>query len=87
MRFGAIPENPIEWMIARLNLAPRPLLETQMAYTLARLIMVATKLGVFDALAEGPATPHVPWKRSSLTGARPAATGRHGAHKHLPRGS
>jgi SAM-dependent methyltransferase len=44
-------------VIARLNLAPRPLLETQMAYTLARLIMVATKLGVFEALAAGPATP------------------------------
>src|SRR5688572_2315066 len=57
MRFGAVTENPIEWMIVRLNLAPRPLLETQMAYTLARLIMVATKLGVFEALEEGPATP------------------------------
>jgi len=56
MRLGAVPENPIEWVIARLNVAPRPLLETQMAYTLARLIMVATKLGVFEALAEGRAT-------------------------------
>jgi SAM-dependent methyltransferase len=56
MRFGAVPENPIEWVIARLNVAPRPLLETQMAYTLARLVMVATKLGVFEALAERPAT-------------------------------
>jgi SAM-dependent methyltransferase len=56
MRLGAIPENPIEWVIARLNVAPRPLLETQMAYTLARLIMVATKLGVFEALADGGAT-------------------------------
>ncbi len=56
MRFGAVPENPVEWVIARLNLAPRPLLETQMAYTLARLIMVATKLGVFEALTDGPAT-------------------------------
>jgi SAM-dependent methyltransferase len=57
MRFGAVPENPIEWVIARLNVAPRPLVETQMAYTLARLIMVATKLGVFEALVDGPATP------------------------------
>jgi SAM-dependent methyltransferase len=57
MRLGAVPENPIEWVIARLNVAPRPLLETQMAYTLARLIMVATKLGVFEALAERSATP------------------------------
>lgn len=56
MRFGAVPENPVEWVIARLNAAPRPLLETQMAYTLARLIMVATKLGLFEALTDGPAT-------------------------------
>src|ERR671915_441379 len=56
MKVGAIPENPIEWVIARLNVAPRPLLETQMAYTLARLIMVGTKVGVFEALADGKAT-------------------------------
>ncbi len=56
MRLGAVAENPLEWVVARLNVAPRPLLETQFAYTLARVIMVATKLGVFDALAHGPAT-------------------------------
>jgi predicted O-methyltransferase YrrM len=56
MRLGAIPENPVEWVIARLNVAPRPLLETQTAYTLARLVMVATKLGVFETLAGGRAT-------------------------------
>jgi hypothetical protein len=57
VRFGAVPENPVEWLIARLNAAPRPLLETQMAFTLARLIMVGTKVGVFDAVSEGAATP------------------------------
>lgn len=56
MRIGAIPENPIEAVVARLNIAPRPLLETQMAYTLARLVMTGVKLGVFDALADGDAT-------------------------------
>jgi hypothetical protein len=56
MRLAAVPDNPVEWAIARLNVAPRPLLETQFAYTLARVIMVATKLGVFEALAAGPAT-------------------------------
>jgi predicted O-methyltransferase YrrM len=55
VRFGAKADNPVEWVISRLNVAPRPLLETQIAYTLARLIMVGTKLGVFDALADGPA--------------------------------
>ena len=57
MRLGAVPEGPVEWLIARLNVAPRPLLETLVAYTLARLVMVATKLGVFEALADGAATP------------------------------
>jgi SAM-dependent methyltransferase len=57
MRFGAVADNPLESLIVRLNLAPRPLLETQMAYTLARVIMVGTKVGVFDALSKGPATP------------------------------
>jgi SAM-dependent methyltransferase len=56
VRLGAVPENPIEWAIARLNVAPRPILETQMAYTLARLIMVGTKVGVFEALAGGTTT-------------------------------
>ena len=56
MRLGAVPDNPLEWVVARLNVAPRPLLETQFAYTLARVVMVATKLGVFEALAAGPAT-------------------------------
>jgi hypothetical protein len=51
VRFGAVPENPVERLIVRLNLAPQPLIETQMAFTLARLIMLGTKLGVFDALA------------------------------------
>jgi hypothetical protein len=56
VRIGPIAENPIEAVVARLNIAPRPLLETQMAYTLARVVMVGTKLGVFDALVAGTAT-------------------------------
>jgi SAM-dependent methyltransferase len=56
MRFGAVAENPVEWLIDRLNVAPRPLLETQSAFTLARVVMVATKLGLFEVLSEGPAT-------------------------------
>jgi 2-polyprenyl-3-methyl-5-hydroxy-6-metoxy-1,4-benzoquinol methylase len=56
MRLGPVAENPVEWAIGRLNLAPRPLLETQMAYTLARLIMVGVKVGVFEALTDGKAT-------------------------------
>lgn len=53
----AVPENLLEWIVARTNLGPWPLLHTQMAYTLARVIMTATKLGVFDALDDEPRTP------------------------------
>ena len=57
MRLGPIPENPVERAVARLNLAPRPLLETQIAFTLARLVMVGTKLGVFDAIGASALEP------------------------------
>jgi SAM-dependent methyltransferase len=57
VKLGPVAANPLEWAIVRLNLGPRPLLETQMAYTLARLVMVGTKVGAFEALAGGPATP------------------------------
>ena len=56
MRIGAKPENAVERLVLRLNAAPRPLLETQMAFTLARVVMAATKLGFFDALGTGPAS-------------------------------
>ena len=56
MRLAPVPENPVERIVARLNLAPRPLVDTQIAYTLARLVMVGTKLGVFEALKDGPLT-------------------------------
>ena len=56
MRIAAKAENPLERAIIRLNLAPQPLLETQMAYTLARIVMAATKLGVFEALNDGATT-------------------------------
>jgi SAM-dependent methyltransferase len=39
-----------------MNLAPQPLLDTQIAYTMARVIMAGAKLGVYEALKDGPAT-------------------------------
>ena len=56
MRFGLKPENPIESVLVRLNVVPQPLIETQMAFTLARVVMVGAKLGIFEALANGAAT-------------------------------
>jgi 2-polyprenyl-3-methyl-5-hydroxy-6-metoxy-1,4-benzoquinol methylase len=57
VRLGPIPENPIERVVARLNAAPRPLFDTQIAFTLARLVMAGTKLGVFEAVGTGTRTP------------------------------
>jgi SAM-dependent methyltransferase len=56
VRLGLVPENPVERLIARLNVVPRPLFETQIAFTLARLVMAAAELGLFEALAPGAAT-------------------------------
>ena len=56
MRVGAIPEGLIERIVMRLGVAPRPLIDTQMAFTLGRVIMAGADLGVFETLADGPAT-------------------------------
>jgi SAM-dependent methyltransferase len=56
MRIGAIPENLIELMLSIVGAVPTPLLDTLQALLRARAIMVATKLGVFEALKEGPAS-------------------------------
>jgi SAM-dependent methyltransferase len=56
MRLGVIPENLIERIVLALGILPTPIMDTQMAYTLARTIMVGTKLGVFEALAAGALT-------------------------------
>lgn len=56
MRVGAIPENLLERVVSRLGLVPRPMLETQMAFTLARVVMAGADLGVFALLDEGRAS-------------------------------
>jgi 2-polyprenyl-3-methyl-5-hydroxy-6-metoxy-1,4-benzoquinol methylase len=53
MHLGIIPDNPLEKLVLALNVAPEPIVHTQMAFTMARTIMAATELGVFDILNEG----------------------------------
>ena len=53
MRVGVIPENPVERVALALGVVPVPLLETLIGMLLVRTVMVATKLGVFEALAPG----------------------------------
>lgn len=53
MRLGVIAETIIERLVLKSNVAPEPLLETQMAFSMARSIMVGVKLGLFEAVSDG----------------------------------
>jgi len=57
MRIGAVADNAWEWLAIRLRLGPRPLLETHGTLLLAQALMVATRHGLFEALAGGPLAP------------------------------
>jgi 2-polyprenyl-3-methyl-5-hydroxy-6-metoxy-1,4-benzoquinol methylase len=56
MRVGARPTNLVERLVVLANGAPVPILETQLAFTMARAIMAGVELGVFAALRGGPRT-------------------------------
>ena len=56
MKIAAVPETLLERLITLTGLAPTPIIETFHAAIVARAIMVATRLGVFEALADGPCT-------------------------------
>jgi SAM-dependent methyltransferase len=53
MRLGIIGEGLTERIIAQTNIAPAPLVETQIAISMARSIMAGVKLGIFDAIGKG----------------------------------
>ncbi len=52
MRVGAIPETLLERIATFAGLAPTPVVDTFHAVIVARAVVVATKLGIFDALAD-----------------------------------
>jgi ubiquinone/menaquinone biosynthesis C-methylase UbiE len=56
MKIAAVPETFLERLITFAGLAPTPLIDTFHAVIVARAVMVATKLGVFETLADGPCT-------------------------------
>ena len=56
MKIAAVPETLLERLITLAGLAPTPIVDTFHAMIVARAVMVATKLGVFEALADGPCT-------------------------------
>jgi predicted O-methyltransferase YrrM len=54
MRYGLIGDNPIESAMIASGLLPAPMLDGY-AMVNTRALLVATKSGLFDALADGPA--------------------------------
>ncbi|MBC3784308.1 class I SAM-dependent methyltransferase [Spirosoma utsteinense] len=56
MQLTISPENPLEWIALRANLAPIPLLHAQIMPVLAKAVLEAADKGVFDAAKDGPQT-------------------------------
>jgi SAM-dependent methyltransferase len=54
MKLSIRSENPIDAIALALGIAPVTLLDTHISFLRARALMVATKLGVFDALVDTP---------------------------------
>jgi hypothetical protein len=56
MKLAPRAETLMERIALMANLVPRPLLDTQIAFTAARAIMVAAEVGLFEALGKGDQT-------------------------------
>ena len=56
MKIKNQPENLLEWVALRANLAPTPLIDTQVAFNAARAIMAAAELGVYEAIGKNSKT-------------------------------
>jgi 2-polyprenyl-3-methyl-5-hydroxy-6-metoxy-1,4-benzoquinol methylase len=54
MRSGSVPESLLEMVALAGGFIPEPLVDTLLAAGLCRTLMVATRVGLFDALAGGP---------------------------------
>jgi SAM-dependent methyltransferase len=71
MRLGAIPQGVVERLASALGLVPTPLFDSIIALLLARTVMVATRLGVFETMAGQPRHAE---EIASQCGSAPAAT-------------
>ena len=56
MKLKAHPENVLEWIALKMNLAPTPLVDTQVAFNAARAIMAAAELGIYEAIGKDQKT-------------------------------
>lgn len=59
MKLTSVPENLLERFALWLGIAPTPISDTHVAFMMARTIMVGAKLGIFEALAQRPASAKV----------------------------
>lgn len=57
MKIKLSPENIGERIALMFNLAPQPLVETQIFYTVARTIMAGATLGIYDAMGKSAKSP------------------------------
>ena len=56
MKFKTSPEGLLERMALLLNLAPLPLVDTQVAFNSARAIMAGAELGIYESIGKGNKT-------------------------------
>ncbi len=56
MKLKIKPENFLEWIALKFNLAPTPLVDTQVAFNAARAIMAAAELGIYEAIGKSRKT-------------------------------
>jgi 2-polyprenyl-3-methyl-5-hydroxy-6-metoxy-1,4-benzoquinol methylase len=56
MKIKNQPENLLEWLALKANLAPTPLIDTQVAFNAARAIMAAAELGIYEAIGKNSKT-------------------------------
>ena len=56
MKIKIQPENPLEWMALKMNLAPTPLVDTQIAFNTARAIMTGAELGIYETIGKNSKT-------------------------------
>jgi len=52
MKIKNQPENLLEWIALKANLAPIPLVDTQVAFNAARAIMAAAELGIYEVIGK-----------------------------------
>jgi 2-polyprenyl-3-methyl-5-hydroxy-6-metoxy-1,4-benzoquinol methylase len=56
MKIKNQPENLLEWIALKGNLAPVPLIDTQVAFNFARIIMAAAELNIYEAIGKNSRT-------------------------------